>query len=157
MVSDIRQDPSNIIKFNELFKKIFVEDEGLCIENKNVSFAYKGKSVTDFGVAVLGVKHLHGIDQMQHELELVVWNQDDPPKTVVVNSLVLGSSRWVEQLGVQYIYDAKNAMAVIKKSIKLMSKYAPVVDEYSYSGWALDKKNTYILEGVELCAKNQMS
>ena len=133
----------------------YADDKGeLIILNdcKGVYFSHNGRKFTNFGVIVMEVIFVHFIDRVEYHLELLVLGQDIPARSIRLKSIELGSDRWIERLGPNFIYD-KMAVERIQTLIKAMSRYAPTRDDYEYSGWNVEDGKTYILDGHPLCAE----
>lgn len=151
MVADVKDEPMSILSYKELFKEVFEADkEKLVIEGSNIYFVYDDQTLTNFGAVVLDIIHLHEIERVRYEVQLLILSQHDKPKTVNINSLELRSSRWIEDLGVSYRYEMVRS---IQNAIKIMAQFAPEIKNYTYSGWATDKPDTYIWGGKEICTK----
>lgn len=86
-------------------------------------------------------------------MELLILGQDIPSRIVRLESSELGSSRWIESLGPNYLYE-KWGVEKLQTLIKAMSKYAPTRDEYQYSGWDAEDGKAYILDGHQLNSEN---
>lgn len=109
-------------------------------------FAREGKSITNFGVVLLRTFQVHYADHVQHDLELLIWGQTLPPKIIRIEAKNLRSSRWIDDLGPMYYCESRETKN-LKRLIQAMAQYAPVSDEYMYSGWDTDRGNTYIMDG----------
>lgn len=118
---------------------------------KKIYFAFNGVPFTDFGVILLEVVQMHTVDQVRYFVELLVIDQDGDSKTIRVEAKNLGSSQWIESLGVAYIYE-KWGIGRLNALIRTMAKFAPVKNEYQYSGWVLGEENLYIMNGRRLCS-----
>ena len=154
MVADARAEYDSVFRQKEIFEEIFgAENEKLVLEDSDIYFAYKEKPLTNFGVVVLDVVHVHEIERVLFDVELLVLSQHDEPKIASISSLALRSSRWIENLGVSYRY---STIESIQNAIKIMAQFAPVTKIYKYSGWAIDSPDTYIFGGIEICAKNYL-
>jgi hypothetical protein len=152
MVEKAKIEPSSVFSQQELFHTVFgVENENLSIGDREIHFTYKKQCLTNFGAIVLGVKNLHEIERVRHEVEMLILSEHDEPRIINKNSLELRSYSWIEALGVSYRYEKTGS---IQNAIKIMAQFAPVTKVYTYSGWAVDKPDTYILGGIEICAKN---
>lgn len=153
MVEDVRASPPNIVKHQQLMEVVLVpfsESKGeLVITEKKICFSFNGEDFTNFGVVLLGVIVVHKIDSTEYYVELLVLGQDIPPKITRLRSSALCSNRWIENLGPQYIFERRE-IERLQNLIKAMSKYAPLSDEYEYSGWEVEKGKTYIMEGHQL-------
>lgn len=158
MTSCLRQDSGAVKRFLRLIYKILeplaeTKGELLVLDDGGILFAQQGVPFTDFGVIPLAVVQVHFIERVQHFLELLVLSKDAPPKIIKLESTKLGSSQWIEKLGVGYIYE-KWGIERLKTLIKFMAKYAPVEDEYQYSGWMPDGANCYISNDLKLSGES---
>lgn len=150
--------PTAIQYYQGLLKKVlegYTESKGeLVILDSNKSyFSYNGKQFTDFGIILLRVIKMHYVDAVQYHMELLILGQDIPSRIVRLESSELGSSRWIESLGPNYLYE-KWGVEKLQTLIKAMSKYAPTRDEYQYSGWDVEDGKAYILDGHQLNSEN---
>lgn len=150
MASELRCNPRAIIRFQGLLCDILeplAETKGeLFISKKGeIFFAFQGDPFTDFGVILLKVIQVHYLDRVQYFVELLILSNSSPPKTITLESKKLGSSQWIEELGVGYLYE-KWGLGLLKALIKTMAKYAPVEDVYQYSGWRPDGSSCYIMD-----------
>lgn len=153
--ADAKEKYKIVLSCIKLIKELFgVSNEKLVISNDEVYFADNDQHLTNFGAVVLNVTHIHQIEGKKYDLELLILSQNDKATIVHVDSLSLTSNRWIEILGASYWYIKIHC---IQKAIKIMAEFAPASIEYHYSGWAIDKSDTYILRGQELCAKNVIS
>lgn len=158
MVAGIRENPQSIIQHRHVIEEIlapYAEDKGeLSIDGdgNKICFLVNGKKFTDFGVVVLAVVKVHSIDSEEYHLEMLILGQDIPPKIIMVNSLELGSNRWIEKLGPSYIYE-KQGIGRLQTLVKAMAKFAPVRNEYQFSGWEVDGGKAYVMDGRPLCAR----
>lgn len=158
MVSELRRNPQDIIQFQGLLCDILeplAETKGELIISKKgeIFFAFQGDPFTDFGAILLKVIQLHYLERVQYFVELMIWSNSSPPQTITLESKKLGSSQWIEELGVGYLYESWG-LGLLKALLKTMSKYAPVEDVYQYSGWNPDGSNCYIMEGNMLSGKD---
>ena len=153
MVATIIKFPNTIVHYASLVHEIFLTSTKKLIfdDDGDLLFAVKNLPVSNFGAIVLSVETLHSIDDVFHELDLLVVSTHDVPRFTRVSSLDLANNLWIEKLGVSYQYIN---IPVIRGCMKLMAQYAPTKKIYRYSGWALDKVDTYILNGVEINARN---
>lgn len=134
----------------------FVENNGELVVVRNGESSYferNGTPFTNFGIILLGTIHVHYADHSQHDLELLIWGQHLPPEIVRLDAKRLRSSGWIDDLGPKYIY-AQWGIRNLKILIQAMAQYAPVSDEYMYSGWTTDGGDTYIMSGRQLCGNN---
>lgn len=122
--------------------ELFISKKG------EIFFAFQGAPFTDFGVILLKVIQVHYLDRMQYYVELLILSNSSPPKTITLESKKLGSSQWIEELGVGYLYE-RWGIEPLKALLKTMSKYAPVEDVYQFSGW-MPGDNFYIMDGRKL-------
>lgn len=160
MATDLRVNPRNAVKYRNLFRKIFepfAETKGELIisgDGTESHFECEGKQFTDFGVVVLGVIQIHHRDgNSESIIELLILSKSPPPKIVQVEARKLGAIQWLDSLGVGYIFE-RRSIDQLKILILLMTKYAPIQNEYLYSGWMLDGSNTYIMDGRLLQGEN---
>lgn len=154
MVSELRRNPRAIIRFQGLLCDLLeplAETKGELIISKKgeIFFAFQGDPFTDFGAILLKVVQVHYLDRIQYFVELLILSNSSPPQTITLESKRLGSSQWIEELGVGYLYESWG-LGLLKALLKTMSKYAPVEDEYQFSGWMPDRDNCYIMEGRKL-------
>jgi hypothetical protein len=155
MVSDLLKNPNNACSYTNFINEVLVKDGTKLVLSCHDCRMEDGEGdLCDFAAIVLNVSVLHGLEGDTYQLTLLIVCSYATPKTITVNSLELGHCRWIEGLGTQYIYD-NNKLGKIKNAIKMMSKYAPSTEVYLYSGWALNKENTYIMEGEELCSMSK--
>lgn len=155
MVGVIRASPEKIIQYQGLIEEIlapFAEEKGELViadQGKEVSFSCQGKDFTNFGIVLLAVIEVHLLDSIEYQMELIIWGQSIPTRILRVKSSKLRSNRWIEDLDPRYIYE-KWAIERIQILIKGMSKYAPIREEYEYSGWEVGEGKAYILDGYPL-------
>lgn len=150
MLKDTKISPSSITHHTELFQTILrAIDVEFVIEGRELSLVSDEKKLTNFGIVVSEVKQIYELDGEQQEVELPIFSHLATPKIVRVNLLDLNSNRWLDKLGVNYMFKRGSAEK-IKEMIKTLARFAPVVEEYHYSGWALNKENTYIMGGEKL-------
>jgi len=131
MVENARNNPNSINKYMSFIGKILepcTEDWGeLVLSNNNPCFELQGRPFTNFGVLLLLVIKIHFLDRVEHFLELLIWGKHLPPKIIRVDARELRSSRWLDDLGPQYICEGVSSL---KYLIKTMSLYAPSRDDY---------------------------
>lgn len=151
MVENARNNPNSINKYMSFIGKILepcTEGWGeLVLSNNNPCFELQGRPFTNFGVLLLLVIKIHFLDRVEHFLELLIWGKHLPPKIIRVDARELRSSRWLDDLGPQYICEGVSSL---KYLIKTMSLYAPSRDDYGYSGWVLDREDVYVWAGQKL-------
>ena len=116
-------------------------------------FAYEGRPITNFGVVLLSSIQVHYIDHVQHDLELLIWGKLLPLKSIRIEAKNLRSSGWIDALEPKYFCETWGAKR-LKALIQAMAQYAPVRDEYMYSGWDTEGGNTYIMGGQPLCGND---
>ena len=105
MLSDVKVSPPSIGHYVDLFQKISKATEvDLLIEGLEFSLVSDGKPLTNFGVVVSEVKQIFGLDGEHQEVELFILSHLATPKTVRVTLLDLNSSRWLDMLGVNYLF-----------------------------------------------------
>lgn len=154
MVGKLRQNPYDVIKHVGIFASIFNQLAGkygeLVIENggKNAYFAREGISFTDFGVVVLSVVHQHSVAKVKHFVELLILGGTVEPKVISVETSLLQTGQWIEDLGPGYIYERKELWS-LKALIQTMAKYAPEGNQYQYTGWIVGG-NIYSFAGIQL-------
>lgn len=155
MAMSLRNDPQSIRDFRWLFSEILrplAESKGELVildDGAEIYFAYEGKQFSNFGVIPLVVIEEHFADQVRHFVELLILGQGVESKTIQVEARNIGSSQWIEDLGVWYMYE-KWGLERLNALVRMMAKYAPVKNEYQYSGWALDGGGFYIMNGQQL-------
>lgn len=147
-------DPQKMSLLSELLGLIlapYAQDHGELVLNVNGSksrFEIEGRPFTNFAAVLLSVIRNQFVDHTQHILELLIWGQHLPPKIIRVDSKRLGSGAWLDDLGPQYIYE--HGLKHIQILLQAMSQYAPVKDEYHYSGWIADGSSNYIMNGKKI-------
>lgn len=155
MVKSLLGDPRSIRNFGWLLHKILkplAETKGeLLISNggTKIYFAHERLPFTDFGTIPLATIKVHFLNQTKYYVELLVLSQDAEPVTIRVGSKNIESGQWIEDLGVYYIYERRE-LGRFNVLIRTMAKYAPVQDEYQYSGWILGTGGFYIMNGRQL-------
>ena len=120
---------------------------------KGLYFSYHGKAVTDFGVILLYTIQIHYEDRIEYEFFLLVLSNQMPARKVRIKTSEVGSRKWLDDLGPQYIYE-NGALGRLETIVKYMSKFAPIENEYHYNGWAMDKADYYIWDGEKFSAKD---
>lgn len=159
MVMSLRHNPRVIVNFKGLFDRILeplAETKGELLimdDGRKIYFAHEGIPFTDFGVILLEVINLHFLDRTQYYVELLVLSQDAEPATTRVEAKCIESGQWIEDLGVGYIYERRD-LGRLNALIRTMSKYAPVKNEYQYSGWVLENGGFYMMDGQQLCGED---
>lgn len=150
MVNDIMVSPSNIAHHTELLQSILrAIDIEFVIEGREISLISNDKKLANFGIIVSHVQQNYELDGEQQEVELIILSHLEEPKLVKVSLIDLNSNRWIDNLGVNYMFK-RGCAEKIKELIKTLASFAPVFEEYHYSGWALNKKNTYIMGSEKL-------
>lgn len=155
-VENLRKSPRNVNCYIEIFCKIlkpYAETRGeLFVSNdgKEIYFARDGTPLTDFGAIPLNVIHQYSEDGVDDYLELLILGKGIPSKIVKICGKDLGTAQWIDSLGINYIYERQEIWN-IKILIQRMVKYAPVKEEFLYSGWAPDGQNFYVKCGKKLC------
>ena len=137
---------------NEILKP-FAESKGELVVSMNGSKCYferEGKPITNFGVILLSSIQVHYVDHIQHDLELLIWGELLPPRIICIEAKNLRSSGWIDDLGPKYLCETWGIKS-LKTLIQAMAQYAPVRDEYMYSGWDAEGGDTYIMGGQPLC------
>lgn len=153
----IRSTPSSVIDYRKVFSKIlkqYAETHGELLvsdDGKEIYFARDGTPLTDFGAIPLRVIHRFSEAGKEDWLELLILSKEVNPRIIIVRAKDLTNAQWIEDLGVDYIYE-KQAVWSIKILIQAMAKYAPVREEFLYSGWASDGRDFYIMCDRKLCA-----
>lgn len=156
MTMSLRRNPRSIVNFKELLSKILeplakTKGELLILDDgKKIYFARDGTPFTDFGVILLAVIQVYSIEQVQYFVELLILGQDVEVKTIKIEARRIESSHWIEDLGVCFMYE-KKALGRLNALVRMMAKYAPVIEEYQYSGWKPGEGNCYIMGGRQLC------
>ena len=155
MTMDLPGNPQSIRDFIWLFSEILrplAESKGELVildDGAEICFAYEGKPFSNFGAIPLAVIEEHFVDQVRHFVELLILGQGVESKTIRVEARNIGSSQWIEDLGVWYMYE-KWGLERLNALVRTMAQYAPVKDEYRYSGWDLDGGGFYIMNGQQL-------
>lgn len=154
MASAIRNNPESIRNFTDVMKEVlgpFTETKGnLVMSGTRIYFELEGKAFTNFCLILLAIIQVHFCNRTQYDLELLIWGQNLSPQIIRLETAKLDSSRWLNDLGPKYICE-KWGIEKLKVLIQAMAQYAPVKDEYMYSGWVTDGGNTYIMDGQQLC------
>lgn len=157
MVEYLRESPRNVNCYIEIFCKIlkpYAETRGELLvsdDGKEIYFTRDGTPLTDFGAIPLSVIYRVSEAGKEDWLELLILSKEVEPQIITVRAKNLTNAQWIEDLGVDYIYE-KQAVWSIKILIQAMAKYAPVREEFLYSGWALDGRDFYIMCDRKLCA-----
>lgn len=157
VVENLRKSPRNVNCYIEIFCKIlkpYAETRGELLvsdDGKEIYFTRDGTPLTDFGAIPLSVIHRFSEAGKEDWLELLILSKEVHSKIITVRAKDLTTAQWIEDLGVDYIYE-KQAVWSIKILIQAMAKYAPVREEFLYSGWATDGRGFYIMCGCKLCA-----
>lgn len=151
----------NNLKIQTAFVKVlneilapFAESKGelvVSLNSANCYFALEGIPITNFGVVLLSTIQVHYTDHIRHDLELLIWGKLLPPRVIRIEAKSLRSSGWVDGLGPKYFCETRGIKS-IKALIQAMAQYAPVKDEYMYSGWDAESGNAYIMGGQPLCS-----
>lgn len=145
MLSEIKKSPHKITRYKGLLEKILgVSEVEFVIDESEIGFVFNEKNLTNFGVVVSEVKKLNELESEEYEIELLILSAFAKLKIVKVKLCDLSSNRWLDKLGVDYIFKRGSAEN-LKDTIKRMARFAPMIEEFHYSGWALTKKNLYIL------------
>lgn len=150
--NDFKIQPAFVNVLNETLAT-FTEGEWELVVSMNSAkcyFAREGKSITNFGVVLLRNIQIHYTDHVQHDVELLIWGQLLSPKVIRIEAKTLRSSGWIDDLGPMYFCEPRETKN-LKRLIQAMAQYAPVSDEYMYSGWDTEGGNTYIMGGQPLC------
>lgn len=158
-VENLCKSSKNLGGLQKVLHKIFGNDaekygELLIVdERKNACYARNGIPFSNF--AAIPVKVIRQISEKGTEdiVELLVLGKDVPKKFVNVRLKDLGSASWIDNLGINYIYE-KQEIWNIRVIIQIMARYAPVCEEFLYSGWAPDGDNYYIMHGLKLCSSD---
>lgn len=155
-VENIRGTPARINCYQSVFCKIlrdYTETHGeLLISDDGIEiyFARDGTPFTDFGAIPLSVIHQYSEDGVDDYLELLILGKGIPSKIVEICGRDLGTAQWIDSLGINYIYERQEIWN-IKILIQRMAKYAPVKEEFLYSGWSPDGQNFYVMRGQKIC------
>lgn len=155
-VENIRGIPTMINYYQDVFSKTlrdYTETHGELLisdDGKKVYFARDGTPLTDFGAIPLSVIHQYSEEGVDDYLELLILSKGIPSKIVKVCGKDLGTAEWIDNLGINYIYERQEIWS-IKILIQKMAKYAPAKEEFLYSGWAPDNQNFYVMRGQKLC------
>ena len=150
--NDFKIQPAFVNVLNETLAT-FAEGEWELVVSMNSAkcyFAREGKPITNFGIVLLRNIQIHYTDHVQHDVEMLIWGQLLSPKVIRMEAKNLSSSRWIDDLGPMYFCEPRGTKH-LKRLIQAMAQYAPVSDEYMYSGWDPDGGNTYIMDGQQLC------
>ncbi len=156
MTEQLRRNPQSLGSHQEVLCEILssrAEIHGeLNIANggKDIYFARDGTPLTDFGAIPLSVIKKFTEDGVEDDVELMILGKDIPSKIITLCAKELGSAQWLDNLGISYIY-SKQEVWNIRVIIQEMAKYAPVREEFCYSGWAPDGDNFYVMNGHKLC------
>ena len=152
MLMDIKISPLKIANYSDLFEKILMDfNLDFCVVMDNFYFVFAEQtSITDFGIITLEVKQIYTLDGENCEMELLIISKHAKPKVARLNLLELNSSLWLDKLGVNYWFYGDFCAKKLKPAIKKMARYAPVVEEWLYEGWAVNKSGTYIMRGEKL-------
>ena len=155
-VENIRGTPARINCYQSVFCKIlrdYTETHGELLisdDGKEIYFARDGTPLTDFGAIPLSVIHQYSEDGVDDYLELLILGKGIPSKIVEICGRDLGTAQWIDSLGINYIYERQEIWN-IKILIQRMAKYAPVKEEFLYSGWSPDGQNFYVMRGQKIC------
>lgn len=159
MVSILRADPGAIPRHMNLIKEILApvaETYGELMtthESGGIHFIRDGMALADFGAIPLAVCKVHSVEQNQNFIEMMICGQETASQIIKVESEELGSNRWIEKLGVGYVYEKKEIWN-LRNLIQILAKYAPVKEEFLYNGWVLDGANFYVWNGRKLCGED---
>ena len=156
-VAALRADPRNaqsMLPLSEVLCRVlspYAEAHGELVVNVNgpaSHFEMAGKQTTNFAAVLLAVIQKHFTDHTQHDFELLIWGQHLPPKIIRMEAKRLRSSVWLDELGPQYI--CESGIKNIQILLQAMSQYAPVTEEFLYSGWVIDGRNIYVMNGKQI-------
>lgn len=156
-VMEIRDTLQHIRHFQEVVCKILqnlAETYGELLisgDGKIIYFARAGIALTDFAAIPLTVIRQVAENGIEDYVELLILGKEIPPKIIKISAKDLGSAQWIENLGIGYIFK-KQEIWNIKVLIQTMAKYAPIREEFLYSGWSIDAGNFYIKQGRKLYA-----
>lgn len=131
--------------YTEMHGELLISDDG-----KKVYFARDGTSFTNFAAVPLSVVHRFSENGIDDYVELLILSESVPAKIIMISSRNLGSVKWIDDLGINYIYE-KHEVWNIRVIIQQMARYAPVREEFLYSGWAADGQNFYVMNGQKIC------
>ena len=110
MIEAIRDNPTEITKFQQVIQEATQEyavDKGeLTVINggRNVYFSQCGKPFTNFGAIPLKVLRINSVENTLYEIEILIMGKDLPTQKIKVDASKLASSRWIESLGVAYLF-----------------------------------------------------
>ena len=155
-VENIRSVPTSINCYRNIFYKIlkhYAETHGELLisdDGKEVYFARNGTPLTDFAAIPLNVIHRYSENGVEDYVELLILGKGLSSKIITIRAKELSSAQWIENLGIDYINERQEVWN-IKVFIQAMAKYAPIREEYLYSGWAPDDQNFYVMYGRKLC------
>lgn len=156
-VENMRDIPKSINCHRDIFIKILkhcAESHGELLisdDDKGIYFARDGTPLTNFGAIPLRVIHQFSEDGEEDWVELFIISRGISSKKIKIPAKNLSSAQWIENLGIDYIYEKQEVWS-IKVLIQTMAKYAPIREEFLYSGWAPDGRDFYIISGRKLCA-----
>lgn len=159
VVENLRAAPQNIGYYQGILDKIlgsYTETHGEPLassDGKAVYFARDGTMLTNFLAIPLSVTRQFREDGSEDYVELLILGESVPSKIVTVSFKELGSARWIDNLGVDYIYERQEVWN-IRVIIQGMARYAPVREEFRYSGWAPNGENFYVFNGCKLCGSD---
>lgn len=155
-VADIRGDVQHVARYQELFRKILepiAETHGeLLISRRKVYFVHNGLPLTNFGAIPLRVIKRRYEERTDDYVDLLIICQGVSPLIDQVSAKDLNSARWIENLGIKFIYE-RQAIHMLKILIQTMAQLAPVEEEFLYSGWESNGDNSYVMRGQQLCGK----
>lgn len=158
-VENLRGAPQNIGYYQRIFNKIldsYAETHGELLassDGKAVCFARDGTMLTSFAAIPLSVTRQFREDGAEDYVDLLILGENISSKIVAVSSKELGSARWIDNLGVDYIYERQEVWN-IRVIIQRMARYAPVREEFRYSGWTPNGENFYVFNGCKLCGRD---
>ncbi len=155
-VADMRVDARHIVCYQGLLCKILepiVETYGeLLISCEKVYFARNEIPLADFGAVPLGKIHCVSEEGAEDYVELLILGKDVQPRIIKVRARDLGFAQWVENLGIDFIYE-RSEIWKIRVLIQTMAKFAPAREEFLYSGWAPNGDNFYVMREQKLCGE----
>lgn len=155
-VENLRNMPSKIKCYEQIFCKILssrAESHGEVLfssDGTTVYFAREGTPLTNFVAIPLNVIHKYKEEGVEDYVELLILGEKRLSKIVTIHVRDLGSAKWIDDLGINYIYE-KREVWNIRVIIQQMARYAPVSEEFLYSGWTPNGDNFYVMDGQKIC------
>ena len=154
MISSLQENPKSIAQFTDLLETLqlsHVSSKGnLIVKGTSAYYSLKEIPCTDFAAIPVSVARIHYIDHTEHFFELLILSSDAPSKTVSVELSMLSSTKWLDELGPEYVYNS-GITTELRLIIQNMAKYAPVHNEFRFSGWDPNHADFYIMCQQKLC------